>query len=296
MRTLGDSLTVVYITQVPQDVQQRAMSPTISYQPFMMNISSIPSFYSSSTRSSIVDCKPHLDSRSVTPRTGDSSFRNNASLASAIEERISNPSSVSDGSGIENLIPGSDGGGIENPIPVSDGGIGIENPSSVSDHGCKNWQATFEDLNVLRVVESFSDDMGDHHELSVGEHSRGIQGRDEETKEEQMGMTLEYDGYKGRDDVIVVEMETGLTVLSAEKTPLIFKGSYGGEEYRKEGTEHSENSLVVKSSTSSMSSTSAATSTDFCCCSIDNTTSSSSTPSSFSVEFQIQILQILVGC
>ncbi len=75
MRTLGDSLTVVYITQVPQDVQQRAKSPTISYQPFMMNSSSIPS-----------------------------------------------------------------------------------------------------------LVESFSDDMGDHHELSVGERSRGIQGRDEETK------------------------------------------------------------------------------------------------------------------
>jgi hypothetical protein len=34
-------------------------------------------------------------------------------------------------------------------------------------------------------------------------------------------------------------METGLTVSSAEKTPLLFKGSYGGEEYRKEGTEHS---------------------------------------------------------
>lgn len=360
-----------------------------------------------------------MDSRSVTSPTGDSSFGYNASLASAIEERISNPSSVSDGSGIENLIPGSDGGGIENLssvsdgggienlIPVSDGGIGIENLSSVSDHGCKNWQATFEDLIVLRVVESFSDDMGDHHELSVGELSRGIQGRDEETKEEQMGMTLEYHGYKGRDedtplqmhvasclkvhcseakctvtcedqdsednsvvasaasafcsnvdspigglkcdrtvdkavdmldkkqdyytteeectsehglrghvrahpeaafvniqedtqcgaviwqqcgvktspeDVIVVQIETGLTVPSAEKTPLIFKGSYGGEEYRKEGTEHSENSLVVKSSISSMSSTSAATSTDFCCCSIDNTTSSSSTPSSFSVE------------
>ncbi len=86
------------------------------------------------------------------------------------------------------------------------------------------------------------------------------------------------------EDVIVVQMETGLTVPSAEKTPLIFKGSYGGEEYRKEGTEHSENSLVVKSSISSMSSTSAAISTDFCCCSIDNITSPSSTPSSFSVE------------
>ncbi|CAM6018844.1 unnamed protein product [Sphagnum balticum] len=58
--------------------------------------------------------------QSVTPPTRDSSFGYNASLASAIEERISNPSSVSDGSGIENLIPGSDGGGIENPIPVSD--------------------------------------------------------------------------------------------------------------------------------------------------------------------------------
>ncbi|CAK9212579.1 unnamed protein product [Sphagnum troendelagicum] len=108
------------LTNVPQDVQQRAKSPTISYQSFMMNSSSIPSFYSSSTRSSIVDCKPHLDSWTVTPPTGDSRFGYNASLASAIEERISIPSSVSDGSGIENLIPVSDGGGIENPIPVSD--------------------------------------------------------------------------------------------------------------------------------------------------------------------------------
>ncbi|CAK9266926.1 unnamed protein product [Sphagnum jensenii] len=136
MRTLGDRLTIVYITQVPQDVQQRAKSPTISYQPFMMNSSSIPSFYSSGTRSSIVDCKPHLDSRSVTSPTGDSSFRYNASLASAIEERISNPSCVSDGSGIENLIPGSDGGGIENLSSVSDGG-GIENPIPVSDEWLK---------------------------------------------------------------------------------------------------------------------------------------------------------------